>query len=123
MKYADYYFYVEMYLGTIVASEEEFERLLVKASAKVDYYTFGKARHAHDPQRKTAIKMATCAIIDELAKARKTEDVSPALSSETVGSYSRSFRSAAESESALNKSIESALNTYLAHTGLLYRGC
>lgn len=135
MIYADYSYYSGAYFGT--ASEEEFMRLAVRASAFLDYYTHGNAEYHTDLD---AVKMCCCALVDkykvieaaqEMAVKRLTtaNAVDAETKSETVGSYSRTLSTGAEGAAAAVSVAESANNllaetcrVYLAHTGLLYRG-
>lgn len=132
--YATYEFYRDTYGGTLV-SENEFTGLAVKASAYLDYYTMGKAKiHAN----MEAIKLACCALVDKYSEidillAKSKESVSDAVSggkkSESVGSYSVTYTGAeeiakfAQSYAAeLKNELPQIVQSYLAGTGLLYRG-
>lgn len=147
MIYADYAYYTGFFRGTAI-SEEDFVKYALLASSYIDTCTMGKAvKHA----KLDAVKMACCALAEqyqtieiarELAKAalaaaltsaKESDGSTGELQSETVGSWSRTYRSGSESaESSLSvmkstvDSAESALssvaNQYLASTGLLYRG-
>lgn len=135
MIYADFSYYAGTYMGTV--SEEEFPRLAVRASSFLDYYTLGKAETHADLD---AVKMCCCALVDnykviETARALTTKRLADAMESdedvksETVGSWSRTLASGAESAvSALStadgekKLLAATCREYLAHTGLLYRG-
>lgn len=123
--YADYSFYKDDYFGNAI-SETEFNRLSARASAFLDYYTRGKAKNNADL---TALKMACCAIAEQYKQAEEMQasagNSGSGIKSESVGSYSVTYQTAAEAVS----SAESVKNTaaaiaqqYLADTGLLYRG-
>lgn len=137
MAYADYEFYVSTYLGTAI-QEADFPRLSLRASSFLDYYTQGIAAK-HDGL--DALKMACCAVAEEYqtidtAKALSQKALSASLSAEggelqsqSVGSWSKTYRSAGESATqaaasaaGAQSALSSAANTYLAGTGLLYRG-
>lgn len=137
MAYADYTYYTGDYCGNAI-QEADFPRLALRASDYLDYYTQGKAaRHAELP----ALKKACCALAEEyqtldhikalaqknLAYAMQSDGAE--MASESVGSWSRSYRSGGESAaSAVStaKEYEAELaniaKRYLAGTGLLYRG-
>lgn len=85
--------------------------------------------------------MACCALVDkykiieaaqELAQKNLTAGLasdSGELQSETVGGYSRTFRSGGDSSVSamkaaddLKETLAATVREYLAHTGLLYRG-
>lgn len=136
MTYSDYEFYSGCYLGTV--GEEDFERLVIRASSFLEYYTQGRVKNFADFD---AVKMCCCALVDqykliETAQelARKNVDAGLAsdgaeVQSETVGGYSRTLRSGGDSSLAALKAASEAkqalagvVREYLAHTGLLYRG-
>lgn len=136
MIYADYEFYSCCYYGGV--NEEDFQRLAVRASSFLDYYTQNRAKSYADLHE---VKMACCALVDKYKAIETAQELaqknlsaglasdSGELQSETVGGYSRTFRSSGDSSVAALKaadSMKSALadtaREYLAHTGLLYRG-
>ena len=135
--YATYDFYVSEYLGTTLA-ENEFPALAKRASAFLDYYTFGRSKKATDMY---ALKMACCAIAEQqklvddanalasMAVRSALQDNGQERQSETVGSYSKTFRSGGESAasaisatSSTKSSFADIARMYLLNTGLLYRG-
>lgn len=135
MAYADYDYYAGTYLGT--ASEDDFPRLAVRASSYLDYITSGKAAKNADLD---AVKMACCALVDaysdiEAAKAAASKSLDALqangaeLQSQTVGGWSRSYRSGADVASGAlttaaeaEKGLYAVASRYLLATGLLYRG-
>ena len=135
MTYADYTYYSGTYMGAV--SEEDFPRLVVRASSFLDYYTRNKAKGHADLD---AVKMCCCALVDkyaviEAAQTLAVKNLANAaendaeVKSETVGSYSRTLATGGESAlSALNttdgvrKLLAETCMEYLAHPGLLYRG-
>lgn len=133
MIYATYEFYLNDYRGTMILSD--FERFAQKASSFLDYCTLGRAKAHPDVQE---LKMACCALADqyqtiELSNLAAQKSLQAALStdgaevsSESVGSWSKSFRSAGESASAVTNATKDAhaelltiSREYLAHTGLM----
>ena len=136
MAYADYEYYTTTYLGSAI-KEEDFLRLAMRASSFLDYYTQGRAAQNADMD---ALKMACCAIADQYqyidtaqALAQKSLTASlesdGELQSQTVGSWSKTYRSGGDSaQQALSSvqtakaSLSSIAQQYLAGTGLLYRG-
>lgn len=135
MTYADFEYYFSTYMGAV--SEDDFSRLVVRASSFLDYYTRNRAQDNADLD---AVKMCCCALVDkyaviEAAQALAMKDLANAaangaeVKSETVGSYSRTLSTGGESAlSALNatdgakKLLAKTCMEYLDHTGLLYRG-
>ena len=125
MAYADYIFYTTEYLGTTL-TEEEFPQLAARASDFIDYYTGGKAAGALTEKQATAVKKACCAIAESyrvilMARASAGSE-SGELASESVGSYSRSYRSGTETAAFAEQGLANICGRYLAFTGLLYRG-
>lgn len=135
MVYADYDFYTNEYFGRAI-SEADFPRFALRGSQYIDYITQGRAEAKADLE---AVKMCCC----ELAEQYQTIDTAKELAqknlsagsdglevqSETVGSWSRSYRSGGESaQSAAQVAAESKAALYsiaqrhLSKTGLLYRG-
>lgn len=138
MTYADYEYYTTTYLGTAI-KEDDFPRLSLRASSFLDYYTQGRAEKNSNLD---ALKMACCAIAEQYqyidtaqALAQKSLSISlesrenGELQSQTVGSWSKSYRSggdsaaqAANAAAASRSMLSSTAAQYLAGTGLLYRG-
>lgn len=136
MAYADYTYYTEQFLGTAIKAEE-FPRLSLCASAYLDYYTQGRAAENADMD---ALKMACCAVAEqyqiiEAARLLASKSVAGSagnageLQSQTVGSWSKTYRSPGESAGLAMDAAKSASGAlgavaweYLAGTGLLYRG-
>lgn len=134
--YADYDFYASVYYGVAI-TEDDFPRLASKASDFIDYYTKDKAATATDETIVLAIRKACCAVAEKMLEAEqaqrlRTKYVSGELTdtgvkSETVGSWSRSYATAADyvnSGATSDPRAEYAkiVLEYLANTGLLYRG-
>lgn len=138
MAYADYDFYKITYLGTAI-QEADFPRLSLRASAFLDYYTQGRAALNAGLD---ALKMACCAVAEQYqyidtAQALAQKSLSASLESgetgelqsQTVGSWSKTYRSggdsaqqAISSAQAVQASLAAIAQQYLGTTGLLYRG-
>lgn len=136
MAYADFEYYSTVYLGTAI-KEDDFPRLSLRASSFLDYYTQGRAAQNPDLD---ALKMACCAIAEQhqyidTAQALAQKSLSTSLESggelqsQTVGSWSKTYRSGGDSAQQALSSVQTAqaalgaiAQQYLAGTGLLYRG-
>lgn len=137
MVYADYEFYANEYYGQAI-DVLDFPRLAIRASSFLDYYTQGRAEKHADLD---AVKMACCAIVEQyqiIDQARVLANKSLAagaasdigeVQSETVGSWSKSYRSGGDSAGAAaavaanaQASLAAVARQYLSGTGLLYRG-
>jgi len=134
MTYADYDYYRNEYFGQTIG-EADFPRLALHASQYIDYITQSRARDSMEP-----VKMCCCALAEqyqaiETAQALAHKSLAAGagdgaeVQSETVGSWSRSYRSGGDSAQSAVQAAEAArsvlLDTarrYLTNTGLLYRG-
>ena len=125
--YTDYGFYECVYKGNM--SEDDFERLVIKASCEVNKNIFSRNTEKYDLE----VQLTTCSITDILYKIEQLENKlnnsisNEMLKSESVGDYSRTFNSAGiddiKNEISNQKSnIKEELRRYLLNTGLLYRG-
>lgn len=135
MLYSDYPYYSGVYMGVLCGAD--FQRLVVRASSYIDYFTGGNAA---DKCEMDAVKMCCCALVDKFAVIEAAAELTnrnlaaaakgePEIKSESVGSYSRTLATVGEGASAAvtaSDNARSMLNKvcseYLAHTGLLYRG-
>ena len=136
MIYADFEYYTAEYMGRAVP-EEDFPRLAMRASRYIDYITQGKAQKRADLE---AVKMCSCALAEseqqietaqELARKSLYAEAADGaeVQSESVGGWSRSFRSggsssrdASDAAATVRNLRYSVVQEYLAPAGLLYRG-
>lgn len=137
--YADYSYYVDEFYGTAIDAAD-FPRLAVRASDFIDYYTKGKARRVTDPYILSILAKACCALAEQMLIDEQSRQVSAnalasaltsgtgAIKSESVGSWSASYTTAADfisgfgSAKAYRAAYADIALQYLASTGLLYRG-
>ena len=127
MIYADYSYYTGTYYGNMIP-EADFMRCAARASDYIDRLTLDRASayvEAHPEDEK--VKKACCAAAEQyymigIARENAAADGGE-IASESVGSHSVTYRSAAESEANLEAVLHKAVTSYLATTGLLYRGC
>jgi len=117
--YADYDFYLNSYFGNAI-SEEDFPRLSERASDYVRAATEGISDTV-DGWQLEAVKKASCAIaevlLDEEIMTAGAFSGEQAVSSEAVGSWSRSFRA-----SSLTVSEVEYVNSRKREALLLYLG-
>lgn len=134
MIYADYDYYANEYFGRAI-KVEDFPRLALHASQYIDYITRGRAQDGMEP-----VRMCCCALAEryqtiEAARelAQKSLSAGAAdgaeVQSQTVGGWSRAYRSggdsaqsAAQAEEVSRSALLDTARQYLANTGLLYRG-
>lgn len=134
MTYADYDFYTNEYFGRAI-SEDDFPRLALRGSQYIDYITQGRAEAKADLK---AVKMCCCELAEQYQTIETAQELAQKslaagsdgleVQSETVGSWSRSYRSGGDSaQSAAQVAAESKATLYsiaqrhLALTGLLSR--
>jgi len=117
-QYANYIFYTDTYLGNAIASAD-FDRLALRASAYLDRMSFDRV--ADDTDNTTAIKMAVCAVAEELQTIEQEGDVG-GIQSERVGSLSVTYASNSIKQRGTLKRLEERARLYLASTFLLFKG-
>lgn len=118
--YCDYTYYSGTYLGTAIASAN-FARLALRASAVIDSLTFNRAADETDTDTVDAIKMATCAVAEEI-QAVETGGGADAIQSESVGSVSITYADNATKRLTNNERYTEAAKLYLGNTGLMFKG-
>lgn len=126
MIYADYAFYTETFYGDMIP-EAEYNKCAARASDYIDRLTLDRAAsyvEAHPEEVK--VKLACCAAAEQyymigIARANVASEEGE-IASESVGSHSRTFRSGLETSASLEMDLRKVVGSYLAPTGLLYRG-
>lgn len=121
MAYTDYDFYINKYYGDQI-DEEDFQKFAERASDYVYSYTQGLSNNVASTKTIEQVRKATCAIAeilqDENTVSQKAYSSSPMISSESVGSYSRSFEKAEMGEEDIQifeKRKMDALRLYLGN--------
>ena len=116
--YADYDFYLNTYFGNVI-SAEDFQRLSERASDYIRAATKGLSDTV-DGWQLDAVRKASCAVADALLDEEimnaGTFSGEQAVSSETVGSWSRSYGSSSFSATVaeqIEKRKTDALALYL----------
>ena len=137
MVYADYNYYTNIYWGNSI-TEENWPRMATRASAFLDYATMGRAQKHADMD---AVKIACCAVAEsyqiiDSAQALANQSLTASLESvtkssgelqsQTVGSWSKTYKSGGSSASEAlgvtanaQETLMAAARMYLAGTGLL----
>lgn len=111
--YADFSFYQTEYHGTL--TEADYTRLVVRASAYVDRMTYGRAKTA-EGDNLSAVKMAECAIVDELV----AQEQGGIVTSESNDGISRSFATSVVKSNT--QRIYAAADVFLSNTNLCFAG-
>lgn len=117
--YADYEFYLNEYLGNAIA-EEDFPRLATRATE----YIYGKTQWLSDKvtgKGAEMVKKATCAIaeiiLDENIMEATAFSGGQSVSSESVGSWSKSYSSTVLSASEVEYLEKRKLDALLLYLG------
>lgn len=111
--YADFTFYRDTYGGTV--GEAEFSRFSARAGAHINQITGGRAKTATGDTLE-AVKMAECAVVDELI----TQSKGGVITAENNDGLSRSYATAPVRTQA--QRIYSAAEVFLCNTNLLFVG-
>ena len=123
---ADYEYYRDTYLGSLLA-EENFAKYALRADSYLDLLTTGRYENDCFPEKAVeAVKMAECAIAElclNLEQAELQSDAAWKVQSEKVGNHSVQFRNNAEIAEQTERQIRDTASRYLARWGLLFRGC
>lgn len=118
MVYATYDYYKDEYSGETL-TEQEFKKYARKASAEIDHVTFGRLSDKSDNEIPDAVRDATCDIAEKMHDFDTAEGKE--IASETNDGISVSYRDTGNPIKHLGE-IRTTLRTYLAATGLMYRG-
>lgn len=115
-QFADYKFYQEVYCGNDIQDENIFKRMAIEASFFLNELTLGRIKEPSEE-----VKLAVCAIADIGYKEHK-ENNEDQIASESVGPHSISYVKKTKTTEEYAKEKIKIARTYLANTGLLYRG-
>ena len=122
---ADYEYYRDTYLGTLL-TEENFAKYSLRADSFLDLLTTGRYEKDCLPEKAVeAVKMAECAIADlclNLEQAQLQSDAAWKVQGEKVGNHTVTYRNNAEIIEQTEKQISEIARRYLARHGLLYKG-
>ena len=119
---SDFDFYQTEYFGKLLTSEE-FPEYATRADAWLSELTFDRYSSPDlSESQLQAVKMAECAVADLWYQLQTEQASNPAISKETVGSHSVTYRTGTEAASGWAARIYDTAARYLLTTGLLYRG-
>ena len=118
--YADFAYYTETYFGTVIA-ETDFPRLALQASASLDAMTFNRAASVTDEADLDKLKMATCAVAEEI-NTIALDGGDDGVVSERVGTHAVTYRRGASKQMTHDQRYLAAASVYLTSTELLFRG-
>lgn len=115
--YVDNTFYTDTFKGNKVPAAD-FDRIALRASAVIDSLTFGRAET--DVSYPTEIKMATCAVMDEMYEV--TSDSGGGVTSERVGDLAVTYSADSKKTKDPLQRYHEAAALYLARTFLMFPG-
>ena len=122
---ADYEYYRDTYLGSLL-TEENFPKYALRADSYLDLLTTGRYEKDCLPEKAVeAVKMAECAIAElclNLEQAELQSDAAWKVQSEKVGNHSVQFRNNAEIAEQTERQIRKIAVRYLARYGLMFKG-
>lgn len=129
MPYADFTYYSGTYFGTAIP-QAKFPYYAKQASMLINALTFGRTEAVASSLLPDAVKDATCRAAELYAEyeARRSNAASSTrnglVKSESNDGYSISYGDydASADKAATEEAIGAELATYLAHTGLMFRG-
>ncbi len=121
MSYADEGFYTDRYLlGRKPVISAGFDFYSRQASQVIDSYTFRRLKQtAKIPE---AVRLCCCELAEAEFSREKQKRDSGGKTSEKIGTYSVSFASSGESDSAYAGEQEAIVMKWLGGTGLCYQG-
>lgn len=118
MAYADSTYYAESYLcGRAAVITAAFDFYARKATQEINKYISCNIDEHDIPD---AVKNCCCELAEILYSDEKASE--SGVSSESVGGWSRSYESSEARKTATTQAICNSVHTWLADTGLLYRG-
>lgn len=127
MIYASFTDYTDLYYGSVFEDEDAFTRCAARASDYLDRITMNRVQEyvtLHSDS--DAVKKATCALAEVYSGIMNARagalSADGEIASESVGSHSVTYRSGLETSATLEAELRKIAQSYLAMTGLLYRG-
>ena len=121
--FIDYPYYINNGGSSIPISE--FDQFALRASFQVNYLTLNRAEAVITTGTNSAlierIKRATMAVADVM-KECSVSQANLGIQSEKVGDHSVQYRGSDELRSHEAQAVQSAVEMYLGHTGLMYPG-
>lgn len=118
MIFATYEYYANAYLGTAL-TEQEFSKYARRASAEMDHVTFGRLSKLPEEQITDSIRDCMCDVAERMHHFETATGSD--IASENNDGYSISYRDTGDTDTQRHE-IRAVIRTYLAVTGLMYRG-
>lgn len=122
MAYADGTYYKTVFYGVEIP-DEELERLLARASEKIDYATYNRSRHFDDlsEYEQEMIQKATCSEAEAIYTYGDGDDGVNGLGSYSIGDVSVSLGSSNSTQNTTGGLVSIKAYKYLKNTRLVSR--
>jgi len=118
--YADFSYYSDTFGGCLL-NADEYNKCANEATDYIDYITAGKAANVTDEAVLNKLKRCCCKMAEAYGQMLKSQNDAN-IQSESVGSYSVTYRSTADIEASKNIKFREIVSIMLVNTGLMYRG-
>lgn len=118
MIYATYEYYTNEYMGTAL-TEQEFQKYARRASAEMDHVTFGRLSELSGDAITDCVRDCMCDVAERMH--HFSTSTGSNIASENNDGYSVSYRDTGDTDTQKHE-IHATIRTYLAVTGLMYRG-
>lgn len=115
--YADHTYYTDTYKGAVLDTAS-FPLYVRKATQKIKLHTFGRITIDNITDE---VKMCCCELAEAIFTHEKVDNGN--IASEKVGEYSKSYVDKQKIEELFRGQCNEIIQSWLAMTGLLYRGC
>ena len=115
--YATYSYYKDKYFGKLEA--DDFYANEKRACAEIDHVTFGRCKKMSEQEIPDEVRDAVCAVVDLLYRFESARGAE--IASESNDGVSVSYRDISDKRKQ-EQEIRQTLRTFLAPTGLMFRG-
>ena len=119
MSYATYEYYTAEYGGTALTAQE-FPNYAKRASAEIDHVTFGRLSKLPYEEIPEVVRDCMCDVAEQLHQFATTAE-GGSIASESNDGYSISYRDTG-GNAGQQREIRATIRSYLAVTGLMFRG-
>lgn len=116
--YATYSYYKNQFFGGKLEAED-FYRYAKRACAEIDRVTFGRLTSMPESEIQDAVRDAVCAVAEQMYSFENAKGAE--IASESNDGVSVSYRDVSDKRKQ-EQAISQTLRTYLAQTGLMFRG-
>lgn len=119
MIYATYEYYTTAYSGSALTAQE-FPKYAKRASAEIDHVTFGRLSKLPYEEIPEVVRDCMCDVAEQLHQFATTAE-GGSIASESNDGYSISYRDTGGT-AGQQREVRATIRSYLAVTGLMFRG-